>query len=73
MSAQAQPKCCYIAPGPDRRGCEKPAVWTIQNTTPGADPYDYTEACDAHVSDLLTDGAQHAVYPLGADAPPTED
>ena len=49
MSAQAQPKCCYIAPGPDRRGCEKPAVWTIQNTTPGADPYDYTEACDAHV------------------------
>jgi len=55
-------RCCFIAPASG--SCEQPAEWEIKNTTEGADPYDYTHACTQHVGGLLTEGGDHAVYPV---------
>ncbi len=55
--------CCYIDPT-TKKSCRDHAEWQITNTTEGADPYDYTEACTAHVGALLTEGGDHAVYPI---------
>lgn len=55
--------CCFIDPE-SNRSCEKQAEWHIKNTTEGADPDDDTEACAAHVGALLTEGGDHAVYPI---------
>jgi hypothetical protein len=33
--------------------CTKEAQFEIINTTPGADPYDQTDACEDHVGQLL--------------------
>jgi hypothetical protein len=33
--------------------CGKPANFVITNTSAGADPYDYTEACTKHVGSCL--------------------
>lgn len=46
--------CCL----PD---CASPAAWIIWY---GPLPYDYTEACTAHVGEMLTDAAEHKVYPV---------
>lgn len=48
------PKCCYV-------GCDKDAEWTLVE---GPGPDDWTEACTAHVGDLLTDAKETRVYPL---------
>lgn len=55
--------CCYIDPT-TKESCRDRAEWQIKNATPGADPYDYTDACTRHVGDLLTEGADHSVYPI---------
>ncbi len=56
-------RCCYVNPR-SKRSCPDVAEWQIKNTTNGADPYDYTEACTRHVGDLLTEGANHVIYPI---------
>ena len=38
--------CCFIP-------CDSTAVWQIWNREKGADPYDYTDACHTHLSDLM--------------------
>jgi hypothetical protein len=43
------PWCCYV----DDKSCGHDAEFSIINTTPGADPYDYTHACVDHVGALL--------------------
>ena len=40
------PFCCII-------DCSEPAYVEIINVTPGANPYDATHACEAHVGALL--------------------
>lgn len=34
-------------------GCTTPAEFLVVNTTPGADPYDCTDACEDHVGTVL--------------------
>jgi hypothetical protein len=46
--------CCFLP-------CESYAEWTIVT---GPSPDDVTESCTAHVGELLTDAAEHRVYPL---------
>jgi hypothetical protein len=50
----AQNHCCKI-------GCEKKAEWQIWH---GNSPDDYTESCNEHIGDLLTDAPEHRIYPL---------
>lgn len=38
--------CCWI-------GCGEEAEFEIQNVSPGADYYDFTQACEVHVGALL--------------------
>jgi hypothetical protein len=46
--------CCKL-------GCEASAQWRIYD---GEKPDDYTEACTAHVGDLLSDAPEHRIYPI---------
>jgi hypothetical protein len=44
--------CCYI--NPDGTSCGKNHdLFEIWNTTPGADPYDYTHSCEDHIPYML--------------------
>lgn len=42
-------------------GCEQPAKWQIWS---GPAPDDCTESCTEHVGEMLTEAAQHRVYPI---------
>jgi hypothetical protein len=53
------PKCCYIAP--DGASCGAPAEWLISSSP---FPDQMTEACSAHVGELLDDAPEHRVWPL---------
>lgn len=56
------PMCCYLEGGHSNGArCERSAQWTIVF---GETPDDYTEACSAHVGELLTDAPEHRIYPL---------
>ena len=58
--------CCYIEP-PTASGrgrqCTNAAEWTI---TFGPGPDEYTEACTAHVGDMLVPDVANIVLPIEA-------
>jgi hypothetical protein len=41
--------------------CTRPAEWEIAYST---DPNDRTDACTEHVGALLSDAAEHRIYPI---------
>lgn len=49
-----KPTCCHT-------NCDEDAQWQIFD---GPTPDDYTESCTAHVGELLSDAAEHRVYPI---------
>lgn len=65
-------KCCFIPedqqdlnrrqsdPLPDGFGCQNDAAWQIWY---GNGPDDNTESCTTHVGEILTDAAEHRIYP----------
>lgn len=53
MTERKEPWCCYP-------GCPNNADWSIWHE----DGSNYTESCTAHVGELLTDAAEHRVYPV---------
>ena len=59
--ATVQSKCCYIADS--RIACEQEADWKIVY---GNTPDSYTEACSAHVGEMLTDAPVQTVYRIAA-------
>lgn len=42
-------------------GCNRAAGWRLVY---GPTCDDYTESCTAHVGELLTDAAEHRIYPM---------
>lgn len=51
--------CCYIDHGGN--ACSKKAEWAIVS---GPSVDEYTESCQAHVGNLLTDATEHKIYPI---------
>lgn len=61
-----QKLCCYIRDQtkPSEQ-CQNEAEWEINNESPDRDPIgEYTDACTAHVGELLTDAPVHWIYPI---------
>lgn len=54
--------CCYID---EKTGesCHAKAEWELRH---GHGIDDYTHCCTEHVGVLLTDAAEHRIYPLGS-------
>ena len=44
-------------------GCQNPAVWLIQA---GSSPYNTSESCDEHLSELLDGEQTNTVWPIPA-------
>jgi hypothetical protein len=57
-----KPHCCYINPATGK-SCGREAEWRIDPSV--GHPLDrYTEACTAHVGELLTDAPEHCIRRL---------
>lgn len=68
-SEPLSPFCCYLFD--DGGACPNDAQWTIIY---GPAPCDYTDACTAHVGELLEPDKENTVIPCGFlhDPDPTE-